>query len=330
MRAVGLDFEQRKLARFELAEPAPPGPGEVLLRIHEVGVCATDRELARFRFGVPPAGETRLVLGHEALAQVVESRSEALRPGDWVVPTVRRACTPACRSCAAGRSDLCRTGAYQERGIAGLHGFFTEYTVEAAANLLPVPEALADVAVLGEPMSVVRKAIETALRCHPLEPRTAAIAGAGPIGILLAFSLQAAGFDCTVCSLEDADDPRVHLLREAGIAYKQGRPAERCDLVFDACGRRADLLEWLDVLGVLVFVGAAEQALTVEPIQLLIANQTLTGVINSSREHFEQGLLELARLRRPLLGAMLQRSGFDELPAAIQGAAGVLKSVHVL
>jgi threonine dehydrogenase-like Zn-dependent dehydrogenase len=70
MRAVCLDFERRTVEEREIAEPKPPGVGEVLLLVREVGVCATDRELARFHFGEPPAGERLLALGHEALAEV--------------------------------------------------------------------------------------------------------------------------------------------------------------------------------------------------------------------------------------------------------------------
>ena len=94
MRALGLDFDARQPAEFDIAEPKPPRSGEVLLRIREVGVCATDRELSRFHFGEPPPGERRLVLGHEALGEVVETgaRVAGLKKGDWVVPMLRRPC----------------------------------------------------------------------------------------------------------------------------------------------------------------------------------------------------------------------------------------------
>ena len=122
MRAVALDYETRSLNRLDLPEPEPPGPDEVLFRVLATGVCGTDRDLAEFRFGHPPPGERHLVLGHEALGQVVaagSAGSAGLKPGDWVAPMVRRACAPACMSCARGRRDLCLTGGYTERGIIG-------------------------------------------------------------------------------------------------------------------------------------------------------------------------------------------------------------------
>ena len=72
MKALALDFEARAL---EWVEPEPPefyANRDVLYRVHEVGVCGTDRALASFRLGAPPKDETKLVLGHEALGQVMD------------------------------------------------------------------------------------------------------------------------------------------------------------------------------------------------------------------------------------------------------------------
>ena len=132
MRAVGLSYANRRLEFRQVPEPSIVGPTEVLLRVREVGVCGTDRELALFRLGFPPAGEEFLILGHEALAQVVACGSgvRRLRPGDWVVPMVRRPCRPPCPSCARGRRDLCLAPEQRERGIFGLHGYLAEYAVD--------------------------------------------------------------------------------------------------------------------------------------------------------------------------------------------------------
>jgi len=57
--------------------------GEVLVRTLEVGVCGTDREISEGLFGVAPADEQVLVLGHEALA-VVERGGYGFTRGDLV------------------------------------------------------------------------------------------------------------------------------------------------------------------------------------------------------------------------------------------------------
>lgn len=57
MRGLVLDYAGRRLKIRDIPEPPPPGPGQALLRVAETGVCGTDRGLASFRFGFPPAGE---------------------------------------------------------------------------------------------------------------------------------------------------------------------------------------------------------------------------------------------------------------------------------
>jgi threonine dehydrogenase-like Zn-dependent dehydrogenase len=195
MRAVALDYAQQKLLVKDVREPERRTRTEVLVRIHEVGVCGTDRELANFRLGFPPAGSDVLVIGHEALGQVVEAGPEvgALRPGDWVTPMIRRACQPPCSSCARGRRDLCFAPVLNERGIFGLNGYFSEYAVDDAVDLVHIPDELVDCAVLMEPLSVVEKAIERALRVHEQGCRTALVLGAGPIGLLAGLLLQLRG-----------------------------------------------------------------------------------------------------------------------------------------
>ena len=41
MKAISLDTP-RNFRPLDLPEPAAPGPGEALLRIHRIGICGTD------------------------------------------------------------------------------------------------------------------------------------------------------------------------------------------------------------------------------------------------------------------------------------------------
>ncbi|MGC4053411.1 MAG: alcohol dehydrogenase catalytic domain-containing protein [Paludibaculum sp.] len=329
MRAIGLDFEHRTLIEHSLPQPAEPRPGEVLLRVHEVGLCATDRELAKFRFGLPPEGESFLTLGHEALAQV-ESGDERWPAGSWVAPMVRRSCKTVCLHCAQGRRDLCQTGEYLERGINRAHGYLMPFTVDASAELLAVPESLLDVAALAEPLSVVEKAVETALRAHPMEPRTAVVVGAGPVGILTTFLLQLKGLAVTVVSLEPEDHPRVRLLRQAGAVYLRDRQPAKSDLVFDAAGGGQHLVDWLAPCGVLMLIGAAEEELSLPPLRMLVDNLTVAGTVNAGRAHFQQALDDLARIPRSLLAAMIERRSVSEWRGSFTGSPAIPKVVHRL
>src|SRR5215510_6749807 len=97
MQALAVLPEDRKMELIDVPRPSLQAPTDVLLRVREVGLCGTDREISSFEYGVPPKGSRYLVLGHESLAEVVEvgSAVRTLKPRDLVVAVVRRPCPHA-------------------------------------------------------------------------------------------------------------------------------------------------------------------------------------------------------------------------------------------
>jgi threonine dehydrogenase-like Zn-dependent dehydrogenase len=72
MKAVGVFPAER---RFEVVDHPAPGitnPHQVKLRILEVGICGTDKEIVSFEYGNPPDGSHYLILGHESLWLVLD------------------------------------------------------------------------------------------------------------------------------------------------------------------------------------------------------------------------------------------------------------------
>ena len=239
MRAVTVDYSHRDLRERDISLPALEREGDVLFRVLETGICGTDRELAGFQFGYGPQGSDFLVLGHEALGEVVQSSSDALRPGDLVVPAVRRACIPPCRMCSLGRRDLCVTGRYTERGIVGAHGYFTEFAVDDARDLVRVDRSLRELAVLIEPLSVVEKAVALALTLHQGEPKRALVLGAGTIGLLAGAVLQLKGLSVDLVSAEPLGSPRARLAEGIGLRYLAAPEGIEPDIVIEATGAPA-------------------------------------------------------------------------------------------
>ena len=144
------------MALIEHPAPVVSAPTDVKIRILDVGICGTDREICGFDYGTPPAGCDHLVIGHEALGEVVEVGVAVtrLKPGALVVPMVRRPCDHGdCLACREGRQDFCYTGDFTERGINGRHGFMTELVVDDERYMNVVPQELRDVAVLVEPLT---------------------------------------------------------------------------------------------------------------------------------------------------------------------------------
>src|SRR6478672_9488556 len=106
MRALAAFPGRRELRIIEVPAPVRRSERDVLVRIREVGICGTDRDIAGFQYGAPAPGTDRLVLGHEAFGEVVEvgTSVRTLAPGDLVALTVRRPCDDAaCPACRAGR-----------------------------------------------------------------------------------------------------------------------------------------------------------------------------------------------------------------------------------
>lgn len=333
MLAVGLDYARRLLTHRDVPPPEAPGPGEVLFRVRGVGVCGTDRELAAFDIGYAPAGSDWLTLGHEAAGEVVAVGEgvTGLAPGDWVAPMIRRACQRGCRWCAAGRRDLCETATYCERGIYGLDGYFAELAVDRAEDLVPVPNEIADVAVLVEPLSVVEKAVERLLASHPGEPRHALVLGAGPIGILSALVLQSRGLRATVHSLEPEGHPRARLLDSAGVVYTAANP-DRADVVIEATGSdqaAAFAVERLAPNGVCCLLGSRGEA-RFAALRLIVENLLVFGSVNASPQAFRAAVADLGRLDRRILDSLLRRVPWRSYAETIPAPPGdSIKLVHV-
>ncbi len=334
MRSLELDFERRELSEREIDEPALDSPTAVRIQIQEVGVCGTDRELANFRMRPRYRDATRIVIGHEALGRVVETGSavEGLAVGDWVVPTIRRGC-PECTSCARGRSDLCLSGGYSERGIFNLDGYYTEFAVDDAAYLVRVPEAMSAYAVLLEPLSVVEKCAERVEKLRQSDGRRALVLGLGPIGLLTAMVLRLRGYEVRLVSQEAEDHPRVAILRAIGAEYSRSLGG-KWDVIVEAAGSAPLALEAIRLLGpcgVFITLGAQRAHGEVSFIDLIVGNQTLAGIVNASRPYFERAVSDLGQVPEAALKPMIRRFGYyDYRQTLFEPSAVEPKFVHVI
>jgi threonine dehydrogenase-like Zn-dependent dehydrogenase len=290
MKGVGVYPGARRVGLIERDPPTGLQPTQALLRVWEVGICGTDREIASFQHGELPSGSDYLVIGHESVAEVVETGAEvrSLRPGDIVVPMVRRSCPhSSCLACRANRPDFCITGDYQERGIKQAHGFLTEFVTEVST-------------------------IRGRLPYEPHRPRGLVI-GAGAIGILGAMVAVARGFETCVFSREPATSERAKLVESFGATYisAEDTPANLIsdnygafDVIFEAAGvphLAFEVLAALSPNGAFIFTGvpSPEQLHEVNlgrvMRDLVLKNQVLLGTVNASRSSYEaavQGLVQ--------------------------------------
>ena len=108
LREKGLPapYAESRPLHVEELELAPPGPGELLVRIRAAGLCHSDLSVIDgSRPRVMP-----MLLGHEATGSVVESNAPGFAVGDVVACAFVPACG-TCAPCAEGRPALCEPGA---------------------------------------------------------------------------------------------------------------------------------------------------------------------------------------------------------------------------
>lgn len=324
MRAAAVYTTDRRLAVVDdFPEPQVARPTDVKLRIRSVGVCGTDREIASFVYGKPPEGFDYLVLGHEALGEVVEAGSDyagQFAPGDLAIPLVRTPCEVSeCDPCTAGRQDHCVTGEYREHGIMRQHGFMTEFVVVDGKYLAPVPAELGDDAVLVEPMTIAEKAFlqvdHMAARFPWNSQRRAAVIGAGPVGLLGAMALRLRGYEVAVYSLDRAPNPAAEIVEAVGGSYVslQDVTADQLaaeygpfDLVYEAAGAPASAFEVLRAMGpngIFILTGVPGRHRTVEfdtygvMFNMVMKNLCLLGTVNAGRDAFDLAVSDLAKIQ---------------------------------
>jgi Zn-dependent alcohol dehydrogenase len=153
LREMGLPapYADSRPLRVEEVELAPPGPGELLVRIRAAGLCHSDLSVIDgSRPRVMP-----MLLGHEATGEVVHSEAPGFAAGDSIACAFVPACGE-CGPCADGRAALCEPGAAANtagtllagvRRLDGVHHHlgvsgFADHAVVSARSAVKIDPAL--------------------------------------------------------------------------------------------------------------------------------------------------------------------------------------------
>lgn len=325
MKAIAIVPGTTHVHLVDRPEPELRAPNELKLKILRVGICGTDREEASGGRADAPSGCDELVIGHEMFGQVVETGDsvQIAKPGDFGCFTVRRGCG-RCPACWKGRSDMCSSGGYTERGIKQRDGYETEFVVDQENYFVKVPEDQVALGVLSEPMSVAEKAIDEALLVQSarlpvsqdsqkwFEGKRTLVAGLGPIGLLAVAALRLRGAQVLGLDVVDENSLRPKLLKQLGGTYVQGKSKQpaladgygQIDMILEATGVahvEFDLLEALGINGVYVLTGipGGDRPIEIDGAalmrKLVLRNQVMIGSVNASRRHFETAVQDLGK-----------------------------------
>ena len=317
----------------DLPKPAldqvPNGRG-VLVKVLRVGVDGTDKEINAAEYGAAPPGYDFLVIGHEGFGQVeaVGPNVTELKPGDYVVATVRRPGKSIYD--VIGTNDMTTDDTYYERGINLRHGYLTEFYVDDVEFIVKVPKGLKHVGVLLEPTTVVEKGIHQAYeiqrRLKVWKPRKAAVMGAGTIGLLATLVLRLKGLDVTTFARTNKPYLNADLIEELGARYISTKDTPLLDaakehgpfdLIFEGTGNSSVVFDSMQALGkngalVLSSVTGGDKMISIPAdrinLEFVLGNKVMVGTVNANREYFETGVghLSQAELEYPgWLGKLL-------------------------
>jgi Zn-dependent alcohol dehydrogenase len=245
----------------------PPGPHEVLVRVHACGLCHTDVHIVETGgWGMP----FPILLGHEGAGVVEEVGVEvtSVAPGDRVVVAWRAPCGE-CPSCRRGDPRRCSS---QLRGRRRAH------RASDGALLTPVLRCgtLADRAIVHEACAVnvpdelpfeqaallacgFSTGAGAALWSTPVrEGSTVAVIGCGGVGLAVVQGAKLAGAGRIVAV--DVAPEKLAVARELGatdvVDAREGDPVEQVrdltggvDFAFSAIGAAAGLVQAVRVCG---------------------------------------------------------------------------------
>jgi threonine dehydrogenase-like Zn-dependent dehydrogenase len=322
VKAITVEPHKPETTRLEdVPEPDPVG-GSVLVEAVAVGVCGTDVEIAKGKYGWAPRGRTRLVLGHESLGRVIDpGPGGVLQTGDLVVGIVRRPDPVPCPSCAVGEWDMCRNGQYAERGIKEIDGFMSERWRIEPEYAMKIDGSLGLLGVLLEPTTVVAKAWEQVVTVGQRaywEPQTVLVTGAGPIGLLAALVARQHGLDVHVLDRVESG-PKPQLVRALGATYHTGTVADvgfQPDVIVECTGVGqviADSIQAIAPGGVVCLTGVGSGGrvigLTMADMasNVVLRNNVVVGSVNANKRHWYKAGQVLARADRAWLARLVTR-----------------------
>lgn len=324
---------------IEAPEPAPPGSGEALVRIHRIGICGTD--YAGY-LGKMPFFSYPRIPGHELGVEVlaVGEGVTHLGPGDRcsVEPYIN---CQRCYSCVRGHTNCCE--AHQTLGVM-CDGGMRERMILPARKLHSSQKLNFEQLALVETLAIGCHAIN---RGNPQSVENVLVIGAGPIGLSVVEFSKLSGAKTIVMDMneqrlafvrEKMGVPETILTRGDGEELKrlseltEGRLA---DVVVDATGSNKSMgyaLNYCAFAARLVYVGITQQEVSF-PHAPILHRRELT--IHASRNALAPDFTRIIQLiedghidTRPWV---THRAEFDamigEFPNWLMPEAGVIKAV---
>lgn len=338
MKAIQLE-QPHSFRRIEIPEPDAPGAGEVLVRIHRIGICGTDYSgyLGKMPFYSYPR-----VPGHELGVEVmaVGEGVTNVRPGDRCAVEPYINCQ-RCYACRRGLTNCCE--AHQTLGVM-CDGGMRERMVLPARKLHVSTQLTYDQLALVETLAIGCHAVD---RGAPAAGENVLIIGAGPIGLSAIEFVKLAGAKCIVMDINPArlafctDRMRVdHAIVARGdgseiAALHTLTQGQLADVVIDATGSNTSMstaLQYGAFGGRLVYVGITQHELSFPHAPVMHRRQlSLLASRNALSPDFSRIIRLIEDGRIDTSPWITHRAQFDDLlaefPSWLRPESGVIKAM---
>jgi L-iditol 2-dehydrogenase len=245
---------------------------QVLVQVAAVGVCGSDVHYYQHGKIGPYEVKEPLILGHElsGVITAVGSDVDVARIGQRVAVEPQRPCG-VCELCKSGRYNLCPKMIFF--ATPPVHGAFCEYVAIQSKFAFEIPDSVSfNAAALIEPLSVAIWALQ---RAEIKSGSTVLIAGAGPIGVIVAQAAKAMG--ATEIIITDISEDRLEFALKHGATRainvsKDNLDGVEVEIFIDASGSGPAVYAGIKAVGpagyaILVGMGNDDVLLPVSHIQ---------------------------------------------------------------
>jgi len=284
-----------------------------------------------------------LILGHEVAGEIAETGNDVkgFSIGDAVAINPSRPCL-TCTDCLSGRGHLCREMLFYGSAARMPHvqGAFSDLAIARVDQCHSIPSSMSfPQAAMAEPLAVALHAVK---RAGDLLGRRVMIAGAGPIGLLVALCARQAGaaeisiFDLAKPPLRKAEEVGVDAVYHVGGDDDPLQPFEAnkgtFDIAFEATGALPALASLLRVTrpgGRVVQIGMLPPGEVPVAANLLMAQEI--DYLGSFRFHEEYKMaVDFLSCGRIDVGPLITGSyGLEDADAAFVAAADRDRSIKV-
>lgn len=332
------------VAKIELTEREIPAPkaDEVLVKVEYVGVCGSD--LHYYEAGAIGVNVVKppFVLGHEAGGTVVEVGENVthLKAGDKVALEPGKTCGK-CEFCRTGRYNLCPDVIFF--ATPPVDGVFQEYVAHEAGLCFKIPDNMDTMeAALIEPLAV---GFHAARQGNAKAGMTAAVTGAGCIGLVTMMALRAMGVSRVIAV--DVMPKRLEKALELGATnvingQEHNTVAELLkltngmgpDLIIETAGAEITTRQAIQAVkkgGTIVLVGYSPSGEMSLPMSLALDKEITFKTVFRYRHIYPMAIEAVASGRVNLKGIVTDVFMLDDIQNAmdqsVKNKADIVKSV---